>query len=122
MSGGTDRTDAGRITVQCTNVPPGASGSSTTIATRWAEAGTARHVIGGGTFSPSHVYLAGMRWPSAKASLDTSMSGIVVVSGDDVPAPVEHPAINTTRTAQRRIGRDSRTLTWCAWWSATTTP
>jgi hypothetical protein len=75
---------------QCTKIPPGASGSSTTSANALAAFGTPLHSKGGETSSPSQVNLAGTLWPSRKAALVT-----VISSGASAPASVasssEHP-------------------------------
>src|SRR5262249_33597814 len=63
-------------TTQCTNVPPCASGSSTTSASAFALSGTPSHAIGGDTPLPSHVYICGTRVPFAKAALDTCIEAL----------------------------------------------
>jgi hypothetical protein len=42
------------------------------------------HSSGGEISSPSHVYLAGMEFPSEKAGLDRVIENVVSVSGEDV--------------------------------------
>src|SRR5947207_15530517 len=58
-------------TAQCTKVPLGASGSSTTTANEVDPAGGSDHASGGDTFSPEQVKRTGMVAPSAKAELVT---------------------------------------------------
>ena len=50
------------VTSQCVNIPPGASGSSTRIATLCVPAGTRDHASGGVVCVPSQVYLRGISW------------------------------------------------------------
>src|SRR5438067_13361912 len=57
------------VMIQCVNVPTGASGSWTTIATAAELSGTPDHDSGGDTLSPLHVYLSGMRAPFTNAVL-----------------------------------------------------
>src|SRR5947207_13007137 len=52
---------------------PGASGSSTMRANSLVPPGPPDQEIGGETFSPSAVYLAGMAFPSSNAVLETRM-------------------------------------------------
>src|ERR1051325_3142575 len=53
--------DAGMFqTSQCVNEPPGASGSSTVIASDFVPGGIAEIVSGGLTFAPSQVYFDGI--------------------------------------------------------------
>src|SRR5437764_13852130 len=57
------------VMIQWVNVPPGASGSRTTMATAAALMGTPDQASGGDTLSPTHVYLSGIRVLVAKAGL-----------------------------------------------------
>ena len=79
-------------TVQCTNVPPGASGSPTKIATSAAFAGTPAHDSVGRAPAPSQVNCLGITPPLRKLALATA-SGVVPTS--EVPAspgvPPEDP-------------------------------
>src|SRR6476646_6263725 len=54
---------------QWVNVPPGASGSSTTNARLAVPAGGPAHCSGGEWSPPSHVYIRGIACPAANAEL-----------------------------------------------------
>src|SRR5205807_3033905 len=61
------------VSTQCTKVPPGASGSSTTTASSTAPEGTPLHERGGDWLSPTQVKRSGMESPLRKAGLVTAM-------------------------------------------------
>src|SRR6266576_7200118 len=70
MFSGSSETRAGRLySTQWTQLPAGASGSSTMRAKPRVPAGAPLQVSAGDTSTPSHVYLAGMAAPSPNAAL-----------------------------------------------------
>lgn len=88
------------VTIQWTYVPPGASGSSTTIASSRASSGTPLQASGGETSSPpcrAHAYFPGIAAPSAKAGL------LTFSAPEGGTLPDEHPA----RTTAKRTPPDS---------------
>src|SRR5258706_14467132 len=89
---------------QCTQFPPGASGSSTISAKDCVPAGGSVHVSAGEIFLPIQVYFAGMDCPFANASLvswrvmlasgvvDSDVAGLVMIGSgavDDEDAQAE---------------------------------
>jgi len=66
-------------TIQCTQSPIGASGSSTIRTKDLASVGTLEICSGGLMFSPSHVYFGGRFWLFSNAWLVRCM--VVMVSG-----------------------------------------
>lgn len=65
---------------QCTNVPAGASGSSTIRAKDRVPVGAPLQASGGEIPFPLHVYDEGMGWPAAKAGLESE--SVIKASGD----------------------------------------
>ena len=76
-------------TIQCTNVPLGASRSSTTTASSAVPFGVPSQRSGGGMFSPRHEKRSGMARLWAKAGLATRMP---VGPSSPEQAAARHPA------------------------------
>jgi hypothetical protein len=84
-------------TTQCTYVPFGASGSSTTRASAVVPAGTPDHRKGGDMLRPLQLYTAGICAPSPNAALVTlSVAGALVVGSS---TPREHAVVPTASNA-----------------------
>src|SRR5262245_44245645 len=94
---------------QWTNVPPGASGSSTSRASCRVPDGTPATCSGGETFSPSQVYRRGMVPPSVNAVLDTVMD--IDASGRATWGALRsQPAVRATRITATTALRMASTL------------
>src|ERR671931_1329048 len=78
--------------VQCTNVPPGASGSSTTSTSSRAPPGTPDQASGGESPLPSQVYCRGIAAPSANAELVSSIAAPLTAGAAEPRSPPPHPA------------------------------
>src|SRR5437764_7506345 len=99
-----------RNSVQWVNVPPGASGSSSTSTSSAARPGTPDHASGGDFPAPAQVNCLGRRAPSRNAGLE---SRIVAAEGARILAffPPPHPAIAATRRVPTAAALSALALT-----------
>src|SRR5262245_58184716 len=96
---------------QCTHVPPGASGSSTTSAYVAARGGAPLHESAGDTFAPSAVNFAGIDAPSLNAVLSRRSDFSTPPSG---PSPSSaDPHATSRKTPASATAMDSADLTTC---------
>src|SRR5690242_1356684 len=86
--------------VQCTNVPPGASGSWTTSTSSRAAAGAPDQRSGGEVPAPSHVKRRGIVAPSAGEESAKEPAGAAPDGVADACAPPPQPATATQSAAR----------------------
>src|SRR4026208_2361836 len=90
---------------QWTQVPIGASGSSTRRAKDFVPAGGSFQVRAGEMFFPTHEYLAGMDCPFANASLVNVRDMVASVAGISVTA-VSDAAVGVAETSDVLVTED----------------
>ncbi len=108
-----DRVPDGMLyTDQCLKMEPGASGSSTIIASERVPSGTSDQRSGGDLSSPSHVYSIGIGAPSSNAGDENSIDLIAELSGSNsislessLAQAIAITESRTSATAEIRSGR-----------------